>query len=235
MSDRRTGRRELIARTPLFAKLDQREIDALVGVSRQVSIGPRDELCHKGDPVQQIYLVLEGRLKAMTTSGEGDDVVFSIMGPGEVIGEVGLLSGGRRTATVAAIDPSELLAIDRRDFLRVLRTEPEVAVKLLEVLAERLRRISELMEDVQFLNLPSRLAKKLLWLASRYGEPTDGGIRIDLRLSQTELGDLVATTRESVNKQVRDWTQQGVLTMERGFVTLHRPDRLESLAGLVAD
>lgn len=231
MADDRTERRRaLLARAPLFARLDERELDSLLAVARARRVAAREELFHKGDQGSQLYLILSGRLKAMTTSAEGDDVVFSIMGPGEVFGEMGLLAGGRRTATIVALDAAELLVMDRRDFLPVLRSQPEVAIKLLEVLAERTRRVSELVEDTHFLNLPIRLAKKLTSLAARYGIQVEDGVRIDLKLSQTELGDLVATTRESVNKQVREWTQQGVLSMSGGYVTIHRPEWLEGVS-----
>jgi CRP-like cAMP-binding protein len=228
-------RRALLASAPLFAKLDPRELDALVQVSRVRRLAPREELVHKGDEGGQIFLIVKGSLKATTPSREGSEVAFSIMGPGEVCGELALLAGGRRTASMAALDECELLVLDRRDFVPVLRSRPEVAIKLLEVLAERVRRISELMEDIQFLNLPSRLAKKLLHLARSYGTRTPDGVQIDLRLSQTDLGELVGTSRESVNKQMRAWTDEGLVSMRSGVVTLRRVDALETLAGLTED
>jgi len=228
-------RGELLAKGSLFSKLNERELDALVQVSRIQKLRPREELCHKGDPGSQVYLISKGRLKAMTTSAEGDDVVFSIMAPGEVCGELALLSGGRRTATITAIDESELIVLDRREFLPFLRTHPEVAIKLLEVLAARQLRLSELVEDTTFLNLPARLAKKLVSLSRAYGTETPDGMRIDLKLSQGEIGDLVATTRESINKQIKSWSGEGLVSMQNGIVTIHRIDDLEALAGFAGD
>jgi CRP-like cAMP-binding protein len=228
-------RRELLAKGSLFSKLSDRELDDLVQVSRVEKLRAREELCHKGDPGTQIYLIAKGRLKAVTTSAEGDDVVFSIMAPGEVCGELALLSGGMRTATITAIEESELIVLDRREFLPFLKRNPEAAIKLLEVLAERQLRLSELLEDTTFLNLPARLAKKLVSLGRAYGVETAEGIRIDLKLSQSEIGDLVATTRESVNKQIKSWTGEGMVSMKRGIVTIHRIDDLEALAGLAGD
>jgi CRP-like cAMP-binding protein len=232
---RQGDRLELLARTPLFAGLEERDLRALVGAARLKRLRAREELLRKGDEVAEIYVVAEGRLKAFVTSREGDDVAFSIMGPGEVIGEVALLAGGRRTGTVVAMEPCEILVLDRRDFLQTLRSRPEVAIRLLEVLAVRLERLTSMLEDVQFLNLPARLAKKLLALAEQYGRESDEGLRIELRLSQTELGDLIATSRESVNKQLRAWTEAGLVSMRRGIVTLHHPEELEALASTVPD
>jgi CRP-like cAMP-binding protein len=226
-------KRTHLARVSLFSGLGAKELDGLVRVSRTVSLAKREELFHKGDPGSQVYVVISGKLKALTTSEEGDDVVFSILGPGEVLGEIALLGGSPRTATVTAIEPCELLLIDRRDFLAFLRGHAEVAIKLLEVLAQRVTRISELVEDTLFLNLPLRLGKKLLDLARLYGERTEQGIRVDLKLSQEEWGDLVGATRESINKQVRAWIDEGLVSVDRGYFVIHRPRELERLAGAV--
>jgi CRP-like cAMP-binding protein len=134
---------------------------------------------------------------------------------------------------VSAIEDCRLLAIDRRDFLSFLRTNPEVSVKLLSVLAMRLKRVSELVEDTLFLNLPLRLAKKLLSLSHAYGDEVAEGIRIDLRLSQEEWGDLVGTTRESINKQMRKWTEAGIVRIDDGYVVILNPVELEKLAEAV--
>jgi CRP-like cAMP-binding protein len=103
------------------------------------------------------------------------------------------------------------------------------------VLAGRQLRLSELVEDTTFLNLPTRLAKKLSSLGRACGIETSEGIRIDLKLSQSEIGDLVATTRESVNKQIKSWSEDGMVSMKSGIVTIHRIDDLEALAGFAGD
>ena len=224
---------ELLANVALFSDFSVKQLEAVSLVARGKTLQRREELFHKGDHGGEVYVVASGKLKALTTSAEGDDVVFSILGPGEVFGEVALLGVTPRTATVSAIEDCRLLAIDRRDFLSFLRTNPEVSVKLLSVLAMRLKRVSELVEDTLFLNLPLRLAKKLLSLSHAYGEEVAEGIRIDLRLSQEEWGDLVGTTRESINKLVRKWTEAGIVRIDDGYVVILNPVELEKLAGAV--
>ena len=230
MSQQRALRREQLRQGGLFQKLDDPALDALVDASRTQALKRKQELFHKGDQGSQIYLILNGRLKVSTTSPDGDDVVFNIMGPGEVVGELALLVSGERTGTVEAIDDSELLVLDRRDFLPLMKRHPEAAITLLETLAERVVRISQLFEDTHFLNLPIRLAKMLEVLCSRFGVDTNQGVRIDLPLSQTELGDLVATTRESINKQIKAWREAGIAHMEGGYVTVLDRDRLADIA-----
>jgi CRP-like cAMP-binding protein len=230
----RSEKQRLLAGVPLFAGLSDRELDGLVDVARTRTLRAREELFHKGDEGSQVYLVVSGALKALTTSDEGDDVVFSILGPGEIFGEIAFLGSPVRTATVTALDACELVAIDRRDFLAFLKGHPEASIKLLSVLAARLKHVSELVEDTLFLNLPIRLAKKLLHYASLYGEPLpDGAVRIGLRLSQEEWGDLVGATRESINKQMRAWSEQGLVGTDHGHVVIHEIEALEQLAGCV--
>ena len=229
----RDEKRRLIANVSLFSALSASDLDALISVARTTRLAARAQLFHKGDEGTQVFVVIRGTLKALTTSVEGDDVVFSILGAGEVFGEIALLGRPQRTATVTAITPCELLVIDRRDFLAFLRSHPDAAIELLAVLAERLKHVSELVEDTLFLNLPVRLAKKLLHLARTHGERSAGGVKIDLKLSQEEWGDLVGATRESINKQLRAWTESGLITLERGYVVIHRPVELERLAGFV--
>jgi CRP-like cAMP-binding protein len=222
-------KRAHLANQELFRKLSERELDDLVQAVHVKRVAAREELCHKDDPGNQLYVIVEGLLKAQTTSAGGDDVVFSIMGPGEMFGELALFCGGKRTATVVAIQDSLLLLIDRRELFPFLRRHPDAAIKLLEVLALRVQNLTTRMEDTTFLNLPPRLGKRLLELAERYGKRTPEGLRIEMKINQTELGDLVATTRESINKQFRAWSEEGVAAMSGGFVTILDEDALRRI------
>ena len=224
-------RRELLAKLPLFARLAPRELEALAAVTRTRALAAREELFHKGDPGNQVYGVVAGTLKVVTTSEEGDDVVFDLMDAGDVFGEVAVFCEAQRTATVVAINECKLLVIDRRDLLAFLRSHPDAALALMAVLARRVRDLSELVEDTLFLNLPVRLAKKLVAYAESHGQRTPEGVRIDLRLSQEEWGDLVSATRESINKQMRAWTEQGLIRVDHGYVVLLRLAALEALSG----
>jgi CRP/FNR family cyclic AMP-dependent transcriptional regulator len=222
-----------LERVPLFANLEPGQLAALAQVTTTRRLRPREELFHKGDEGSQVYVVVSGRLKVVTTGPEGNDIVFGIMEAGEVVGELPLLAGGPRTASVNALEECELLVLDRRDFLRFLKAHPDAAVNLLAVLAERLMRASELVEDTMFLRLPARLAKKLLALAETFGEEEGSDIVITLRLNQADLGNMIGTTRESVNKQMRAWSKSGVLSMARGEIRIHCMQELERLGGLV--
>jgi len=227
----------VLAKVPLFAGLSETDIEAIAKVSTTRSLKAREELFHKGEEGSQIYVVASGTLKVITTSDEGNDLMFCLVETGDVIGEVSLLTDRCRTASVRCLEPSELIVIDRREFRALLTTRPEVGIELLTVLATRLARVSEFIEDIQFLNLPVRLAKKIVDLANQHGKLSRGEtgdeMLINLKLSQEEWGDLVGTTRESVNKQFRAWRDEGMIRFEGGRLTITDLDKMEKLANCV--
>ena len=225
-------KRSLLERMSLFAQLDRTELGRLAELTAVKRLAARQILFRKGEAGKHAYVIISGRLKVAASAEDGKETVLRIMDPGEVIGEIALFDSQPRSGTVTALDPAELLVIQRRDLLPFLESHPRTAIKLLETLAVRLRTISAQLEDRVFLNLPNRLAKKLLALANTYGKQTPGGLRIELHLKQGELGEMVGVSRESINKQLRAWTSDGVLHSERGFITIQRADELERLAGL---
>ena len=227
------NRRDLLAGISVFSSLGADDLDRLVEITTLKQLQAKQTLFRKGDTAVALYGVMKGRLKASAAGADGKEVVFGLMDPGEVIGEIALLDSEPRSATVVAMEKAELLCLDRRDFLPFLEKHPGVAIELAAVLASRLRKLSEVMEDTLFLTLPSRLAKKILALANAYGRQTKDGIVIDLKLPQQELGELVGTSRESINKQLRAWVEEGLVRVDRGYITVCRREALEQLARLL--
>lgn len=231
----RIERRRLLANVSLFSQLDDAALDGLLKLTSTRHLDEGEILFRKGEPGRQLYGVVQGRLKIYSAGRDGREVVFGLSDPGDVTGEIALLDSEPRSATVVALEPTELLTLDRRDFLPFLERHPRVAIRLAELLAERLRRLSELTEDKTLLALRARLAKKLVALARSYGKPAPDGTLIDLRLPQQALGDMVGTSRESINKQLRTWTQAGLVKSERGYITIRDLDELASLARFAMD
>ena len=135
-----------------------------------------------------------------------------------------------RSATVEAMQPTELLTLDRRDFMAFLTRHPRVAVNLAALMVRRVRALSDQLEDSLLLPLPGRVAKKLLSLAKTYGKRTPEGVLIDLPLPQQELGDLVGATRESMNKVLRGFSEKGLVRVENRYILLLKPDEIEAIA-----
>jgi CRP-like cAMP-binding protein len=206
-------------------------------VSQVRSFASREAVVTQGEPARALFAIVRGRLKVVSCGPDGRDTALGIMAEGEVFGEVALIDGGSRSATVTAIEPCELLVIDREPFLELLRGSPPISIKLLVVLAKRLRRLSQRSEDAAFLDVPSRLARSLLDLAARFGERRErsSDISISLKLSQQELGDLIGATRESINKHLSDWTRQGFLRLQSGHMIISDLESVRRLARVADD
>lgn len=222
-------KRAVLAGHPMFGQLSPEERDRLVAYMRVARYPRRTVLFRKGDPGTNMMVVLRGRVKICTHSEDGKELVLNLVNPGEVFGEIALLDGSDRTADAVTLDDCELLVLERRDFVPFLGRHPEACLKLLRVLCERVRRTSELLEEALFLEGPSRLAKRLVRLAEVFGKPVPKGIRIDLRLSQQQLGSMVGMSRESMNKQLGQWRREGLIQFEDSYITILDLDRLREV------
>jgi CRP/FNR family cyclic AMP-dependent transcriptional regulator len=219
----------LLARSWVFRDLDSTEMAALAKLASQRNVAARTPIVKKGEVAAQIFAVLRGRLKVVTP-GASHDAALSIIGPGELFGEIAVLDGDARSATVTTLEPTQLAVIDHRDFIRLLDQYPAVGRKLLAVLARRVRALSTRVEDRAFLELPARLAKFLLRLSENYGTETSEGLCVRIRLSQQEIGELVDASRESVNKLFATWKKQELATHHVDRIVVHRPTDLQQLA-----
>ncbi|MCB9947325.1 MAG: Crp/Fnr family transcriptional regulator [Rhodospirillaceae bacterium] len=222
-------KKQLIATNYLFQDLDPAVLDQIVDLGVTRKLGDGEILFQKGDDGDALFGVLSGKVRIVTGSPGGKEVLLNIMEPGEVFGEIALLDGLPRTADAVAMGVTELMVIRRGQFTDLLERQPRLAVHLLQLVCARLRWVSERIEDVAFLALPARLAKRLLGLADLYGEPSDLGTRIALPISQSELGQLMGTSRESINKHLQSWRRQGWIELERRHVTIRDADRLREV------
>jgi len=186
----------------------------------------------KGDAGVGLIGVVSGSVKISVTSTDGRDIVLNIIRPGEVFGEIALLDGRARTANAAAMSDCELIVIERREFIPFLRSEPDVTLKLMEILCSRLRKTSEQVQDMTFLNLSTRLAKTLLRLTENNGSSKPAA---QVAITQREISQIVGRSRESTNKQLRAWARRGWIRLQRGSVTVLKADKLVDLAAAGSD
>ena len=221
--------KEILARHFLMSEFTDDELSELVKRGRRRSYDPHETIFLKGDPGDRLYAILKGRVTISAVSAEGKEILLNILEEGELFGEIAMLDGKERTADARARTATELLFIDRRDFFDFLTRHPDACFRLLGVLCSRLRWTSQIIEDAVFLDLPQRLAKKLLAFAEIYGVEGEDGIRIDLQLSQQELANIMGTSRESVNRQLNHWRELGLMTVNQGRINLIRPDDLRAI------
>jgi CRP-like cAMP-binding protein len=189
-------------------------------------------ILRKGDPGSSMMLVMQGRVRICVLSPDGKEITFSVIDQGKVFGEFALIDGKCRSANAVALGDTHLLVIERRAFIPFLENNPSTTLQLLLLMCERARTALEMTENVAFFDVPIRLARLFLKLAGSHGKQTPEGIRIDVRLSQRDLGNLVATSRETVNKLIRQWQREELLEMDDGTVTIRELRAFEMLANL---
>jgi CRP/FNR family transcriptional regulator, cyclic AMP receptor protein len=177
-------------------------------------------LFQQGDEGDALYGVVSGLIRIVVAGEAGKELTLGLMEAGDVFGEIALLDGLTRTGGAQAAEDSVLLVIQRAHFLQVLEAEPGLARHIIELLCERLRINTDRIAEYAFLNLHARLARKIESLAIAHGQHGEDGVRIALQMSQTELAQMLGVTREAVNKQLKSWSQAGVLRVERGTITV---------------
>ncbi len=198
-------------------------------VARRVK--KKEVVISQGDSSRDMYFVLSGHLRVSALSEEGKEVSFGVLGEQAFFGELSLLDGRRRIATVTALEECELLVLGHPQYQQLLKTHPRASNQLLSYLllnmAERLRLTDDLYQDTVFLDVSARLAKFLLKLSQPLSLDEGGSRALKVELSQYELGTLINASRESVNKQLRDWEAKGVIEMNGGRTILLDVDYLE--------
>jgi CRP-like cAMP-binding protein len=225
----RDVKRAALLASPIFQAMRPDELEGILRLASERSVGRGAVIFQKGDEGSSMMAVLRGRVRVSSVSADGKEVTLNVISPGEIFGEIALLDGKSRSADATAIENTQLLVLERRQFLPFLKQNDDLPLRLLSVLCERLRRTSVALEDLALFDLPARMARLLVKLGEDYGRPGPRGLRIDLKLSQRDISTLVASSRESVNKQLKAWRDDGVLDVEAGYLVLRRPDSLKMM------
>src|SRR6266516_3162542 len=184
----------------LFSSLSDYEIRDLISVAKKRTFRSGEVIFHRDDPGQVLYIIREGKVKICLISPDGQEISLVVFGKGEYFGDLALLDGLPRSADAIALEKVECYTLQRSDFQKAIMKNPKIAIQVLEVLSKRIRSTDQMVEDLIFLDVYGRVAKKLLELSDAHGMKVENGTRIDVRLTQQELASMVGSSRESVNK-----------------------------------
>jgi CRP-like cAMP-binding protein len=213
----------------LFRGLPQEEVKRLVAVGRRRRFARNEIVFHQGDPADTLHLVLRGHFVARLDSELGATITASVHGPGDAFGELALLDlEEKRSTTVAALEAGETHAVHRDDFTRLRAQHPSVNDVLARLLAERVRRMGELLAEAFAVDAERRLLRRLVELAALYGNGLPGTV---VPLSQSELAGLAGTSRATVNRVLRAEAARGTLELRRGQTRILEPATLARRAG----
>jgi CRP/FNR family cyclic AMP-dependent transcriptional regulator len=221
-----SGKLSVLRQHQFFRDLEPEALDQLCRYAKHVTLKRGATLFSKGDPGNSLFAVISGTVKMSISSPEGRNAILNLIRPGEVFGEMAVLSGQARSADAIANTNCEMFVIDRRDFLPFMRNHPALAMKFIELLCERVRRTSDQVEQVILQDLPGRLASALLGLTERQTSEDSRTIEI----TQQEISEMVGMTRESINKQLRAWAARSWVRLEHGAIVVLDAGSLRELA-----
>ncbi|MEI7778863.1 MAG: Crp/Fnr family transcriptional regulator [Actinomycetes bacterium] len=211
---------------PLFAALDIDAANALRASMIEVRLFKGDVLFTEGDPGDRLYVITFGKIKLGHASGDGRESLLAVLGPSEMFGELSLFDPGPRTSTATAVTDATVIGLGHDQLRPWLTGRPEVAEALLQALAQRLRRTNFTLGDLVFSDVPGRVARALIDLGEKFGQPSSEGLNVTHDLTQEELAQLVGASRETVNKALADFASRGWLRLESRSVLLIDQERL---------
>ncbi len=213
---------EALRKVPLFQGLVDAELEALSACLVKHVFARGVFLFHNDSPGHTLYVIESGRVRIFVVSEAGQEITLNVYGPGEVIGELGFLDGLPRSAGAVAMTPVTVLALRREDFYSQLEAHPRLAIRIIELLAGRLRHTTAYAESLAFLDVVGRVAVRLLELADRFGASAadQQGQALDLQLTQTELASWVVSSRETVNKILVAFREQGLIDLAGPRITI---------------
>jgi len=206
------------------------ELDALVhiGVAKKYRRGA--VLFREGEDASTVVVVRSGRVKISSLTSDGKEIVLAVREPGEVLGELSAVDGEPRSATATALESVEISVIDAEDFRGFLRARPGLALRLVQIVSSRLRDADRKRVEFGAYDTVGRVARRLVELAERFGEPSYGAVRITLPLSQQELAGWTGASREAVSKALQQLRSRGLIETARRGITVCDIDGLRERA-----
>lgn len=220
-----------MARSPLFNGIETEELTRIAQTMARRRYRRDEVIFHEGDPGDSLHVVVGGRVKITRESAEGDEAIVVILVPGDSFGELVLLDGAPRSATATAMEATETLVMARSTFVELVEGGSPFRSQLLTGIARRIRRLTDQLAEVHFLDLAGRLALQLTRLAeeSAPGETTE--ITLSTNLTQSDLAAMVGGTRQRVNQIIGDFEDEGLLEHDGGRIVIHDLNRLRNRAG----
>jgi len=217
---------QFLNKVSIFSNLKEDKLKALESCLIKRRYAKGQIIFHKGDESGGLYIISSGKVKVYIPSTQGEEVILAILAKGEIIGELSLLDGTKRSATISVTEDSEVMYLSRNDFLNFLRSDFDTVLNLFSMITKRLRNTNDQLEEAYMLDITSRIARKILALAEQFGVEHEGNVRIGVKITQKDLAAMIGATRESVNKQLNLLKKNGLVNMENGYITILNTDRL---------
>ena len=224
------GPADFLSNMAIFSQLEREELEPLATKLRRRNFQRGEVIFHQGDPGDRLHFVAEGMVKISIVSQDGRENDIALLSSGDCFGEMSVLNGGFRSATAVATEPTETMTLAGEDFVEFLHKHCEVAIEIIALLVRRLRAMDEMIGDMVFLDVPTRVAKKLLELANTYKDNKDTLGQLTIPLGQEELSRQVGCSRETVSRALTTYRRMGFLTTSHRRITITNMGGLEKVA-----
>jgi len=218
---KRAEQRAYLKKVSLFADFDDAELDDLLAVMKEKRFLRDATILIQRDPGESCFLIVSGEVKVSLFGEDGKEIILAKLGEGEVFGEMALLSGSPRSATVIALSDTTLLVLEREEFNKVLMRQPKLALKILAVMADRLRKADEKIEALVLFDVSQRVTHFVVDLAKREGVQSPEGLVIRRRPTHREIANMTGTTRETVSRVLSELARGGFVSMTGKRLTIH--------------
>jgi CRP/FNR family transcriptional regulator, cyclic AMP receptor protein len=221
---------QILARASLLQGVERSAVSALIKQLQPLEFPRRHVVFAEGEPGDRLYIIISGKVKIGRRYPDGRESLLTIMGPSDMFGELSMFDPGPRTSSAVTVTGVRAVSMDREALRAWIAHRPEIAERLLRVLARRLRRTNDNLADLIFTDVSGRVAKRLLQLAQRFGAQEGGMMRVTHDLTQEELAQLVGATRETVNKALADFADRGWIQLDGKCVLICDSERLTKRA-----
>lgn len=222
-----TSAAEVFSRTQMFTGAPK-DLSVAMGIRAQyISLDPNEVLFREGDDATGFFAVASGGLKATRISTDGMEQLIALFSDGEIIGEMAIFDELSRSATITALKATSVVFCSRESFFEFADENPAIYRHMLGVMAARLRATNDSLAARDFLALPGQLAQAMIRLADGFGrEMVSGAVRIEYKLTQSELGAMIGASRENVSRVLNQWKRAGLISRVDGYYHIDKRDAL---------
>ena len=211
----------------LFKNLTEEELKKINQIIEQTNYNRNETVFIEGDPGDAFYIILEGLIKVFKTTEQGRDKTLALLGTGDFFGEMSLLEGKERSASVKALQSTQLYFIERSKFKKLLKDYPEIAFKIIAILSERLREANNQIQQLTFSSVEERLEQKLRELAKKHGWEGKSGVVLPKKITHQELANLIGSSRVTVTKLLNKLKEEEKIIIKERYLILPQNDLLE--------
>jgi CRP-like cAMP-binding protein len=223
------NRRKLLEKVELLTQLPPDDLDRIAHLARRVRLPGERTLIHQGAAGSEMYVLVTGRIAIQVRLADGKTIRRGTLCAGDSFGEIALFDHKPRSASVVTLEPCEFLVLDRSHFVELLREYPDIAIRLLQTIAQRFRAMDETIKETLRIDIPKRLAKGLTRLLKAYGKRSNRGVRIDAPFSDQDLAEITGLEPDLVSVQLRAWRSDGLIRRDSLYITICDTERLSRI------